>query len=92
MAITIDHLNNYNRRYTTTILSQDCCEDCYVEQEKNEKEEMPVYLTSQRVRLHPTMTSFPLPDGATSRCGLLDDEEEVPAAYVPEIDEVGLPP
>jgi hypothetical protein len=38
------------------------------------------------------MTSFPLPDDATSRCGPSDDEEEVPAAYVPEIDEVVLPP
>jgi hypothetical protein len=92
MAITIDHVNNYKRRYTTMILSQDCCEDCYVEQEKDEKEEMPVYLTSRRVSLLPTMTSFPLPDGATSRCGPSDDDEEVPATYVLEIDEVGLPP
>jgi hypothetical protein len=38
------------------------------------------------------MTSFPLPDGATSRCGPSDEEEEVPTSYVPEIDEVGFPP
>jgi hypothetical protein len=38
------------------------------------------------------MTSFPLPDGATSRCGPSDDEEEVPASYEPKIDEVGFPP
>jgi hypothetical protein len=69
-----------------------CIRYCYVEQEKDEKEEMSVYLTSRRVRLQPTMTSFPLPDGATSRCGPSDNEEEVPAAYVSEIDEVGLPP
>jgi hypothetical protein len=59
---------------------------------KMEKEEMALYLASRCVCLHPTTTSFPLPDGATTRCGPSDDEEEVPAAYVPEIDEVGVPP
>jgi hypothetical protein len=63
------------------ILSHDCCEDCYVAQEKDEKEEMPIYLPSRRVHCHPTMTSFPLPDGATTRCGPSDDEE-VSAVYV----------
>jgi hypothetical protein len=53
---------------------------------------MALYLTSRRVRLHPTTASFPLPDGSTTRCGPPDDEEEVVAAYVPEIDEVGVLP